>query len=45
METEKIKAILLVTACFLMACLNFWNIFKDWFDEKYESRKGDADEN
>lgn len=39
METEKIKAILLATACFYMACLNLWNIFKDWFDKKYQSRK------
>ncbi|NDW18271.1 hypothetical protein D0T53_06885 [Dysgonomonas sp. 216] len=45
METEKIKAILLATACFFMACLNLWNIFKDWFDKKYQSRKRDADEN
>ncbi|MDH6307008.1 hypothetical protein M2459_003667 [Parabacteroides sp. PF5-5] len=45
MEAEKIKAILLATACFFMACLNLWNIFKDWFEKKYESRKGDADEN
>ncbi|NDV47449.1 hypothetical protein D0T49_10365 [Paludibacter sp. 221] len=39
MEAEKIKAILLATVCFLMACLNLWNIFKDWFDKKYQSRK------
>lgn len=39
MEAEKIKAILLATACFFMACLNLWNIFKDWFDKKYQSRK------
>jgi hypothetical protein len=39
METEKIKAILLAMACFFMACLNLWNIFKDWFDKKYQSRK------
>lgn len=45
METEKIKAILLAMACFLMACLNLWNIFKDWFDKKYQSRKGDVEEN
>lgn len=43
METEKIKAILLVTACFFMACLNLWNIFKDWFDKKYQSRQKDRD--
>lgn len=43
METEKIKAILLAMACFFMACLNLWNIFKDWFDEKYQSRKEDND--
>lgn len=41
METEKIKAILLATACFFMACLNLWNIFKDWFDNKYQSRQDD----
>lgn len=40
---EKIKAILLATACFFMACLNLWNIFKDWFDEKYQSRKEDKE--
>ena len=39
METEKIKAILLATACLFMACLNMWNIFKDWFDKKYQSRQ------
>lgn len=39
METEKIKATLLAAACFFMACLNLWNIFKDWFDEKYQSRQ------
>jgi hypothetical protein len=39
MEAEKIKAILLATACFFMACLNLWNIFKDWFDKKYQSRQ------
>lgn len=45
MDTEKIKAILLAAACFFMACLNLWNIFKDWFDKKYKSRKEDTDEN
>jgi hypothetical protein len=40
MEAEKIKAILLAAACFLMACLNLWNEFKDWFDKKYQPRKG-----
>ncbi len=40
MEIEKIKAILLATACFFMACLNLWNEFKDWFDRKYQLRKG-----
>lgn len=44
MEAEKIKAILLATACFFMACLNLWNLFKDWFDKKYKPRKGDAEE-
>lgn len=45
-DIEKIKAILLAAACFFMACLNLWNIFKDWFDRKYQSRKGqDASEN
>lgn len=43
METEKIKAILLATACFFMACLNLWNIFKEWFDNKYQSRQKDKD--
>ncbi|WP_195375314.1 MULTISPECIES: hypothetical protein [Parabacteroides] len=43
METEKIKVILLATACFFMACLNLWNIFKDWFDNKYQSRQKDKD--
>ena len=43
METEKIKAILLATACFFMACLNLWNIFKDWFDKKYQHKSGDRD--
>lgn len=43
MEAEKIKAILLATACFFMACLNLWNIFKDWFDKKYQSRQKDND--
>lgn len=43
METEKIKAILLATACFFMACLNLWNIFKDWFDKKYQSKNRDKD--
>ncbi|MDR2039692.1 MAG: hypothetical protein LBQ60_17365 [Bacteroidales bacterium] len=43
MEAEKIKVILLATACFFMACLNLWNIFKDWFDEKYQSRQKDKD--
>lgn len=43
MDTEKIKAILLATACFFMACLNLWNIFKDWFDNKYQSRQKDKD--
>ena len=41
METEKIKAILLAMACFFMACLNLWNIFKDWFDNKYQPRRED----
>ncbi|MDH6306723.1 hypothetical protein M2459_001957 [Parabacteroides sp. PF5-5] len=41
MEVEKLKAILLATACFFMACLNLWNIFKDWFDNKYQSRQED----
>jgi hypothetical protein len=40
MDIEKIKALLLATACFLMACLNLWNEFKDWFDQKYQPRKG-----
>ncbi len=40
METEKIKAILLAAACFFMACVNLWNEFKDWFDRKYQPRKG-----
>lgn len=43
MEIEKIKAILLAAVCFFMACLNLWNIFKDWFDEKYQSRQKDKD--
>jgi hypothetical protein len=43
METEKIKAILLATACFFMACLNLWNLFKDWFDKKYQSQNRDKD--
>lgn len=43
METEKIKAILLATACFFMACLNLWNLFKDWFDKKYQSKNRDKD--
>ncbi len=38
---EMIGTILLATVCFLMACLNLWNIFKDWFDKKYEPRKED----
>lgn len=41
MEAEKLKAILLAMACFFMACLNLWNIFKDWFDNKYQSRQED----
>jgi hypothetical protein len=41
MELEKIKAILLATVCFFMACLNLWNIFKDWFDKKYQSKNMD----
>lgn len=45
MEAEKIKAILLAMACFFMACLNLWNIFKDWFDKKYKPRKEDTGEN
>jgi len=43
METEKIKAILLAMACFFMACLNLWNLFKDWFDKKYQSKNMDKD--
>jgi len=43
MEAEKIKAISLAIVCFFMACLNLWNIFKDWFDKKYQSRKEDKD--
>jgi len=43
MELEKIKAILLATACFFMACLNLWNLFKDWFDNKYQSKNRDKD--
>ncbi|MDR3057823.1 MAG: hypothetical protein LBU84_06750 [Prevotella sp.] len=43
MELEKIKAILLATVCFFMACLNLWNIFKDWFDKKYQSKNRDKD--
>jgi hypothetical protein len=43
MELEKIKAILLATACFFMACLNLWNIFKDWFDKKYQPQNRDKD--
>jgi hypothetical protein len=45
MEVEKIKAILLAMACFFMACLNLWNIFKDWFDKKYKARKEDTGKN
>jgi|GEM_PF-4603489 len=43
MESEKIKAILLATACFFMACLNLWNIFKDWFDKKYHPQNKNED--
>jgi hypothetical protein len=43
MELEKIKAILLATACFFMACLNLWNLFKDWFDKKYQPQSRDKD--
>lgn len=43
MDTEKIKVILLATACFFMACLNLWNIFKDWFDNKYQAKNKDND--
>jgi hypothetical protein len=43
MEIEKIKAILLAMACLFMACLNLWNIFKDWFDQKYQSKNRDKD--
>lgn len=38
---EMIGTILLATVCFLIACLNLWNIFKDWFDGKYQ-RKNDT---
>jgi hypothetical protein len=41
METEKIKAILLAAVCFFMACLNLSNLFKDWFDNKYQSKSRD----
>ena len=43
MELEKIKVILLAVACFFMACLNLWNLFKDWFDKKYQSKNRDKD--
>ena len=44
MELEKVKAILLAIACFFMACLNLWNIFKDWFDNKYQAKNRNKDE-
>jgi hypothetical protein len=43
MEIENIKAILLATACFFMACLNLWNLFKDWFDKKYQPKNRNKD--
>jgi hypothetical protein len=43
MELEKIKAILLATTCFFMACLNLWNLFKDWFDKKYKPQNRNKD--
>ncbi|KAA6321655.1 hypothetical protein EZS27_028721 [termite gut metagenome] len=33
---EKFGAFILVVACLFMACLNLWNLFKEWFDSKYQ---------
>ncbi|KAA6311336.1 hypothetical protein EZS27_037517 [termite gut metagenome] len=35
---EKFGAFMLVAACLFMACLNLWNLFKEWFDSKYQPR-------
>ncbi|KAA6300335.1 MAG: hypothetical protein EZS26_003528 [Candidatus Ordinivivax streblomastigis] len=35
---EKAGMLLLVVACLFMACLNLWNLFKEWFDSKYQPR-------
>jgi hypothetical protein len=32
----KIGAFVLSLACILMAGLNLWILFKEWFDENYE---------
>jgi hypothetical protein len=41
MDKEQIGALILAIACIFMAGLNFWNLFKDWFDEKYQIRNTD----
>ncbi|KAA6348344.1 hypothetical protein EZS27_004234 [termite gut metagenome] len=40
---EKFGAFLLVVACLFMACLNLWNLFKEWFDSKYQPRNENKD--
>ncbi|KAA6327855.1 hypothetical protein EZS27_023188 [termite gut metagenome] len=35
---EKFGAFMLVVACLFMAFLNLWNLFKEWFDSKYQPR-------
>jgi hypothetical protein len=40
---EKFGAFILVVACLFMACLNLWNLFKEWFDSKYQPRNVNKD--
>ncbi|KAA6334453.1 hypothetical protein EZS27_017229 [termite gut metagenome] len=40
---EKFGAFMLVVACLFMACLNLWNLFKEWFDSKYQPRNENKD--
>jgi hypothetical protein len=35
---EQIGALLLAIACVFMAGWNLWNLFKDWFNEKYQPK-------
>ncbi|KAA6336784.1 hypothetical protein EZS27_015083 [termite gut metagenome] len=40
---EQTGALLLALACIFMAGLNLWNLFKVWFDSKYQPRNENKD--